>query len=53
MALPQAETQFDDILVPETKPATEWLNGRLLQKMSPRPRHPGLADKIRVHLSSM
>jgi Uma2 family endonuclease len=39
MVLPQAEPQYDDILVPETKPATEWVNGRLLQKMSPRPRH--------------
>jgi Uma2 family endonuclease len=28
-----------DIEVPETKPATEWVNGRALQKMNPRERH--------------
>ena len=28
-----------DIILPETKPATEWVNGRALQKMSPRERH--------------
>lgn len=28
-----------DITLPETKPATEWVNGRALQKMSPRERH--------------
>ena len=28
-----------EIEVPETKPATEWVNGRALQKMNPRERH--------------
>jgi Uma2 family endonuclease len=28
-----------EIEVPETKPATEWVNGRALQKMKPRDRH--------------
>lgn len=28
-----------EISVPETKPATEWINGRALQKMTPRERH--------------
>src|SRR5579863_648232 len=28
-----------DIEVPETKPATEWVNGRALQKMNPREQH--------------
>jgi Uma2 family endonuclease len=28
-----------EITVPETKPATEWVNGRALQKVSPRERH--------------
>ena len=28
-----------DIVLPETKPATEWVNGRALQKMSPKRRH--------------
>jgi Uma2 family endonuclease len=28
-----------EITVPTTKPATEWVNGRALQKMSPQERH--------------
>ncbi len=28
-----------EITVPETKPATEWVNGRALQKVSPQERH--------------
>ena len=28
-----------EIEVPQTKPATEWVNGRALQKMNPRERH--------------
>jgi len=28
-----------EITVPETKPATEWVNGRALQKVSPREQH--------------
>jgi Uma2 family endonuclease len=28
-----------EIDVPQTKPATEWVNGRALQKMNPRERH--------------
>jgi Uma2 family endonuclease len=28
-----------EIVLPETKPATEWVNGRALQKMSPQRRH--------------
>jgi len=28
-----------EIEVPETKPATEWVNGRALQKINPRERH--------------
>ncbi|MBV8222688.1 MAG: Uma2 family endonuclease, partial [Candidatus Eremiobacteraeota bacterium] len=28
-----------EIRVPETKPATEWVNGRALQKMGPRRAH--------------
>ena len=28
-----------EITVPETKPATEWVNGRALQKVSPAERH--------------
>ena len=27
MVLPQADPDTDDIFVPETKPATEWVNG--------------------------
>jgi len=50
MALPQAEPQYDDIVVPDTKPATEWVNGRLLQKMSPRPRHSLVQAAILVAL---
>jgi len=33
MATPQ------EITVPKTKPATEWVNGRALQKVSPQERH--------------
>ncbi|HKW45323.1 MAG TPA: Uma2 family endonuclease [Candidatus Eremiobacteraceae bacterium] len=32
-----------EIILPETKPALEWVNGRALQKMSPRRKH-GLAQ---------
>jgi Uma2 family endonuclease len=28
-----------EIVLPETKPALEWVNGRVLQKMSPQRRH--------------
>ena len=28
-----------EIALPETKPALEWVNGRVLQKMSPRREH--------------
>lgn len=28
-----------DIVLPETKPALEWVNGRVLQKVSPQRRH--------------
>ena len=28
-----------EIVLPETKPATEWVNGRALQKVSPQRRH--------------
>ena len=28
-----------EISVPDTKPATEWVNGRALQKMSPQRKH--------------
>ena len=28
-----------EIILPETKPALEWVNGRVLQKMSPRRKH--------------
>ncbi|MBV8172425.1 MAG: Uma2 family endonuclease [Candidatus Eremiobacteraeota bacterium] len=28
-----------EITVPQTKPATEWINGRALQKVSPQERH--------------
>jgi Uma2 family endonuclease len=28
-----------DIILPETKPALEWVNGRALQKVSPRRKH--------------
>jgi Uma2 family endonuclease len=51
MALPQAEP-YDDILVPETKPATEWVNGRLLQKMSPRPRHGLIQGRITIAVTA-
>src|SRR5580700_8400194 len=52
MALPQAEPQYDDIPVPDTKPATEWINGRLLQKMSPRPRHGLIQSRIIIAVAA-
>jgi Uma2 family endonuclease len=30
---------MQEIVLPETKPALEWINGRVLQKVSPRRRH--------------
>ncbi len=30
---------LSEIIVPETKPATEWVRGRALQKVSPQQRH--------------
>jgi len=34
-----------EIVLPETKPATEWVNGRALQKVSPQRRH-ALAQSV-------
>jgi Uma2 family endonuclease len=34
--------ELSEISVPETKPATEWVRGRALQKMSPKPWHSAL-----------
>jgi Uma2 family endonuclease len=34
--------ELSEIAVPETRPATEWVRGRALQKMSPKPRHSAL-----------
>jgi len=35
-----------EIVLPETKPETEWVNGRPLQKMSPTYRHSRLQSQI-------
>jgi Uma2 family endonuclease len=35
-----------EITVPETKPATEWVNGRALQKVSPQERHARVQGKM-------
>lgn len=32
-------SNISEITVPQTKPATEWVNGRALQKVSPQERH--------------
>ena len=34
--------ELSEITVPETKPATEWVRGRALQKMRPKPWHSAL-----------
>jgi Uma2 family endonuclease len=41
-----------EIEVPETKPATEWVNGRALQKMNPRERHSRAQSAFLVALLS-
>ncbi|HXM19481.1 MAG TPA: Uma2 family endonuclease [Candidatus Tumulicola sp.] len=41
-----------DITVPETKPATEWVRGRALQKMSPRTAHAYAQTKFVVALDA-
>jgi Uma2 family endonuclease len=41
-----------EIEVPETKPATEWVNGRALQKMDPRERHSRAQSAFLVALLS-
>jgi Uma2 family endonuclease len=33
------EQPMQEIVLPETKPALEWVNGRVLQKVSPQRRH--------------
>ena len=35
-----------EITVPQTKPATEWVNGRALQKVSPQERHARAQGRI-------
>lgn len=52
MATNPLPDQLDEIFVPETKPATEWVNGRLLQKVSPRPRHALAQARILIPLAA-
>ena len=40
-----------EIAVPETKPATEWVNGRALQKMSPQEPHARAQTRFTVALT--
>jgi Uma2 family endonuclease len=41
-----------EITLPETKPALEWVNGRALQKVSPKRRHALAQTKFAVALDS-
>ena len=41
-----------EILVPITKPATEWVNGRALKKVSPRERHARSQGRLVAALTS-
>jgi Uma2 family endonuclease len=43
---------IDEITVPETKPATEWVNGRALQKVSPQERHSRAQSRMVILLMS-
>jgi Uma2 family endonuclease len=44
--------QLSEIDVPDTKPATEWVRGRALQKISPKPRHSVLQRWIATWLDA-
>jgi len=39
------------IIEPQTKPATEWICGRPVQKVSPTDRRRNVDEKIRVYLA--
>jgi Uma2 family endonuclease len=41
-----------EIIVPETKPATEWVNGRALQKVSPQERHARAQTRLAAALDT-
>jgi Uma2 family endonuclease len=41
-----------EITVPETKPATEWVNGRALQKVSPQERHARAQGRMVIALTA-
>ncbi|HEY0797940.1 MAG TPA: Uma2 family endonuclease [Candidatus Baltobacteraceae bacterium] len=41
-----------EIVLPETKPETEWVRGRALQKMSPTRDHSRLQSALIVHLGA-
>lgn len=43
---------IDEITVPNTKPATEWVNGRALQKVSPQERHARAQSRLVAALSA-
>lgn len=41
---------LDEIVLPQTKPETEWVRGRPLQKVSPRRTHSRLQAALSTHL---
>ena len=41
-----------EITVPDTKPATEWVNGRALQKVSPEERHARAQSRMVIALTA-
>lgn len=43
---------IDEIVLPETKPETEWVNGRPLQKVSPKRKHSRMQMRLGVALDA-
>ncbi len=43
---------IDEIILPETEPETEWVNGRPLQKVSPKRRHSRMQMRLGVALDA-
>jgi len=42
--------ELDEIVLPETKPETEWVRGRALQKMSPMRDHSLIQGELILRL---
>lgn len=51
MALPQPLTLTEFLRLPETKPALEFVHGRVIQKVSPKLRHSGVQTRLPTQIN--